>query len=102
MATKKISAYARNTSLLDTDGIYIMELIDTVPVSKTMTILNKRKNLGIPLILTPPIDTDFTWTNQGGASLITTFGNAILIPGSASSSLRIEKKLLQLHLIQLL
>lgn len=45
MATKKISAYARNTILLDTDGIYLIEAIDTVPVSKTMTIANARKEL---------------------------------------------------------
>ncbi len=43
--------------------------------------------------LTAPIDANYSWINQGGASVVTTNGGiALLVPANASSNLRIRTK----------
>lgn len=42
---------------------------------------------------TAPVDGDFSWTNQGGASVVTTQGGIYLLaPANAGASLRIRRK----------
>lgn len=43
--------------------------------------------------MTPPVDSDFAWVNQGGATTDATFGGVTLVgPATSGDSLRIRKK----------
>lgn len=96
MADKKISEYTpRSTVIADTDGLYKMKLVDTVPVSEVITLDQFQRNLGPSVLLTPPIDANFAWVNQGGATVtLGKFGIALMAPfsGAGTRSLRIRDK----------
>lgn len=95
MATKKLSEYPRSTVIADTDGLYKIKLVDTVPVSEIITLDQFQRNLGPSAILTPPVDANFAWVNQGAATVtLGKFGIALMAPfsGAGTRSLRIRDK----------
>jgi hypothetical protein len=84
----KLSQLTNKTTLAATDQLYAID-----PSSKRLTISNLQKNLGPNQLLTPPVDAQFSWVNQGGASVVTgDFGICLRVPASAARSLRIRDK----------
>lgn len=89
MADSKVSGLTQQTILDAADQFYLVD-----PLSKRVTVADMQKNFGLTL-LTPPIDSQFSWVNQGGASIIAgNQGISLSAPaaGAGTRSLRIRDK----------
>lgn len=84
--------YPRLTSLQDGTALYAVLDAAGNPSSRTIDLSVLRSNLGLSAYCTPPVDTEFSWVNQGAATLVTTFGNAIIVPASGSQNVRARVK----------
>lgn len=89
MADIKVSAMSLVTPTLD-DLLYLVDDPGGTPVSKACTVASLGLNHAP---VTAPVDGDFAWINQGGAS-ITATGSRLFLRGPAGTgvNLRIRKK----------
>jgi len=84
MSDTKVSSLTDKTSLLSTDTFYIVDPTSLTP-SRKLTLSNLIKNLGPIQPFTPPIDANFSWRNQGGASVVTgDYGITMIIPSTSN------------------
>lgn len=88
MADQKVSQLTQETVLTLTDQVYLVD-----PSSKRITVSDLKKNLTQTSLLTPPIDSQFSWINQNGASLNSSeVGSAIIIPAGGGDNWRVREK----------
>lgn len=89
MADQKLSQLTQKTTLAAADQIYVID-----PSSKRLTVSDLTKNFGPNNLLTPPIDAQFTWVNQAGASVSSSdVGIAMIIPAGGGDSWRCREKI---------
>jgi len=89
MADTKLSNLTNKTNLATTDLLYAVD-----PFSKKLTISNLIKNFGPGNgILTPPVDANYSWVNQGTASIATgDYGISLIGQAATGNSLKIRDK----------
>jgi hypothetical protein len=88
MADSKVSLLTAKTAIVATDQLYFVD-----PLSKRATISNFIKNIGPSYILTPPVDSQFAWINQGGSTVASgDYGISLVAPLGAGDNFRIREK----------
>jgi hypothetical protein len=88
MSDSKVSQLTQETTPVGTDQLYLID-----PLSKRLTISDFMKNIGPSSILTPPVPAQFSWRNQGSATLATgDYGMTISMAALAGDNFRIQEK----------
>src|SRR5215510_8017913 len=88
MSDQKVSQLTAKTSLAATDQLYTID-----PISKRLTVLDLMKNIGPNNLLTVPVDSQFSWVNQGTSTVSQTDAGIALVPQLVTGiNIRIREK----------
>jgi len=88
MADQKVSQLTQKTIIAPTDQLYSID-----SQSKRITISDWQKNTSPHSLLVPPVDSQFSWINQNGASVSSSdVGICMSMPAAGGDNWRVREK----------